>query len=76
MPRSANTHAAASPSPLQSSQTLDASSGTAVTAIEMQADLLPGLPPLEGPGLGFEDELELGNFFTSEFQRWFERFPT
>jgi hypothetical protein len=24
---------------------------------------------------GFEDELELGHYFATEFQRWFEQFP-
>ncbi|CAG9939071.1 unnamed protein product [Clonostachys rosea f. rosea IK726] len=51
-------------------------SSNAAQDANLLSDLLSRPPALEGPGVGFEDDLELGNFFTSEFQRWFDRFPT
>ncbi|CAH0021927.1 unnamed protein product [Clonostachys rhizophaga] len=51
-------------------------SSNAAQDANLLSDLLSRPPALEGPGMGFEDDLELGNFFTSEFQRWFDRFPT
>jgi hypothetical protein len=44
---------------------------------ELSADLLAQQPPLfDKSPPGFEDELELGHYFATEFQRWFGQFPT
>ncbi|EFX02229.1 c6 zinc finger domain containing protein [Grosmannia clavigera kw1407] len=37
------------------------------------SDLFTPIPLFAQTSSGLEDELELGHFFTSEFQRWFER---
>jgi hypothetical protein len=40
-------------------------------------DLFARQPPLfDKSPPGFEDELELGHYFATEFQRWFGQFPT
>ncbi|RGP72628.1 hypothetical protein FLONG3_6636 [Fusarium longipes] len=40
---------------------------------DLDSDLLSTMPTWEIPSLGFNDELELGHFFTSDSQRWFEQ---
>jgi hypothetical protein len=42
----------------------------------MPAELFAQQPMLfEKSPAGFEDELELGHYFATEFQRWFDQFP-
>ena len=45
------------------------------TAAEVGEGEVPDLFGRHQPMLGFEDELELGHYFATEFQRWFEQFP-
>ncbi|EMT69337.1 hypothetical protein FOC4_g10001291, partial [Fusarium odoratissimum] len=40
---------------------------------DMESDLLSTMPTWETSTLGFGDELELGHFFASDSQRWFEQ---
>jgi hypothetical protein len=40
---------------------------------DMESDLLSTMPTWESSTLGFGDELELGHFFASDSQRWFEQ---
>lgn len=47
---------------------------TAVGAAELNSDLVNGIPPLfESSVPMFENDLELGQFFAPEFQKWLER---
>jgi hypothetical protein len=40
---------------------------------DIESDLLSTMPTWETSTLGFGDELELGHFFASDSQRWFEQ---
>ncbi|QPC78149.1 hypothetical protein HYE68_008901 [Fusarium pseudograminearum] len=42
-------------------------------SFDLESDLLSTMPQWEGPALNLGDELELGHFFASDSQRWFER---
>ena len=44
--------------------------------LDMHPDLFLDMPLPDGSIPGFQDELELGTFFASEFEQWFKRFPT
>jgi hypothetical protein len=39
----------------------------------IESDLLSTMLTWDASEVGFGDELELGHFFASDFQRWFER---
>ncbi|KAF4335206.1 hypothetical protein FBEOM_10950 [Fusarium beomiforme] len=57
------------------SETLEsgmAGEGVAVN-FDLESDLLSTMPTWETSTLDFSDELELGHFFASDSQRWFER---
>ncbi|KAH8738453.1 fungal-specific transcription factor domain-containing protein [Ilyonectria robusta] len=43
--------------------------------MDIQPELLMGMPMQEGTITSFQDELELGTFFSNEIQQWFKRFP-
>lgn len=44
---------------------------------DMHSQLFAQQPMLfEKSPTGFEDELELGHYFATEFQRWFDQFPS
>lgn len=42
-------------------------------SFDLESDLLSTMPQWEGPALNLGDELELGHFFATDSQRWFER---
>ncbi|KAH7169928.1 c6 zinc finger domain-containing protein [Dactylonectria macrodidyma] len=43
--------------------------------IDIQPQLLMDMSMQDGSMNGFQDELELGTFFSNEIQQWFKRFP-
>ncbi|WZH39126.1 Zn2-C6 fungal-type domain-containing protein [Fusarium acuminatum] len=45
----------------------------AAGSFDLESDLLSTMPTWEGATLNLGDELELGHFFASDSQRWFER---
>ena len=40
---------------------------------DLETDLVSSMPSWETSDFGFGDELELGQFFATDLQKWFER---
>ncbi|XEV02970.1 hypothetical protein FSHL1_008257 [Fusarium sambucinum] len=55
------------------SQYLEPHSAENVDCFDLDTDLISTMPSWDTSDLGFGDELELGQFFASDIQKWFER---
>ncbi|KAG8352663.1 hypothetical protein FVEN_g9299 [Fusarium venenatum] len=55
------------------SQYLEPHSAENIDCFDLDTDLISTMPSWDTSDLGFRDELELGQFFASDIQKWFER---